>query len=220
MNCFLQRIKLRAYQIKWGDDNSFKIFRCFRVAPIPRLILHNRLALTIFWRCEQYTIDSMVYLIGTRSIDGTFAWKRGFLSNSELKQMAFTTSRRRNSCIFTKTEPYYGGNARIRKTYCSMVVIYFLSSICKKKHLFISWNRAEKKAKVEKKVFEEVTLLSTKKYFVVSCHFYSTIAGFGFLIMWRIMQISEDGIHLGLQPRCITSSSICLIFLIILSFIQ
>ena len=42
---------------------SFEIFRCFWLAPFPWLILHNQLALTIFGRCKQYTIDSMVYLI-------------------------------------------------------------------------------------------------------------------------------------------------------------
>ena len=40
--------------------------------------------------------------------------------------------------------------------------------------------------------------------------------------MWRIMQITEDVIHLGLQPRArwITSSSICIILHLLLSLIQ
>ena len=57
-----------------------------------------------------------------------------------------------------------GRNARIRKAYCSMDVIYFFRSICKKKLVFISWNCAEKLAKVLKKVYEEVSLLRTWKY--------------------------------------------------------
>ena len=45
-------------------DYSFKIFRRHWLAPILRLIRHNRRALTIFGRGEQYTIDSTVHLIG------------------------------------------------------------------------------------------------------------------------------------------------------------
>ena len=33
----------------------------------PRLIPHNKPALTIFGRCEQYTIYSIVYLIGNQA---------------------------------------------------------------------------------------------------------------------------------------------------------
>jgi len=39
---------------------KFKIFRCLWLAPIPWLILHNQLALTIFERCKQCTMDLMV----------------------------------------------------------------------------------------------------------------------------------------------------------------
>ena len=46
-----------------------QIFRSFWLAPILRLILHNQLTLTIFGRCGQYTIDSMVYLI-----ENEYAW--------------------------------------------------------------------------------------------------------------------------------------------------
>ena len=61
---------------------SFKIFRRFWLAPISRLILHNHLALTIFGRFEQYTIDSMVFLIGNeaaRATDHPQASKRPFI---------------------------------------------------------------------------------------------------------------------------------------------
>ena len=45
------------------------------------------------------------------------------------------------------------------------------------------------------------------------------IIEFGFCTMWKSMQISEDVIHLGLQPRWITSSLICIILHILLSLI-
>lgn len=55
---------------------SFKIFRLFWLARIPRLILHNQPALTTFEKCKQCIINSMVYCI--------LVWKHGWLGNSEL----------------------------------------------------------------------------------------------------------------------------------------
>ena len=46
------------------------------------------------------------------------------------------------------------------------------------------------------------------------------IVEFGFHTMLRIMQISEDVIHLDLQPRWITPFSICIILHILLSLDQ
>ena len=46
---------------------SLKIFRRSWLVPIPRLILHNQLVLTICGRSQQYTIDTMVYLIGNEA---------------------------------------------------------------------------------------------------------------------------------------------------------
>ena len=46
------------------------------------------------------------------------------------------------------------------------------------------------------------------------------IIEFVFHRMQRIIQLSEDVIHLGLQPRWITPSSICIILHILLSLIQ
>ena len=43
---------------------------------------------------------------------------------------------------------------------------------------------------------------------------------FGFRRIWRILQISEGVIHLGLRPLWITSSLICRILRILLSLIQ
>ena len=47
-----------------------------------------------------------------------------------------------------------------------------------------------------------------------------TIIEFGFRIIWRIMEISEGVIHLGLRPRRITPSSISIILHKILSLIH
>ena len=57
--------------------HSFKVFRRFRLAPIPRLNVQNHLALTIFGRCEQYAIHSMVYLLGKEVDRCILTWKRG-----------------------------------------------------------------------------------------------------------------------------------------------
>ena len=46
------------------------------------------------------------------------------------------------------------------------------------------------------------------------------IIEFGFRRIWRILQISEGVIHLGLRPLWITPSLICRILLILLSLIQ
>ena len=46
------------------------------------------------------------------------------------------------------------------------------------------------------------------------------IIAFGFRRIWRILQISEGVIHLGLRPLWITPSLICRIFHILLSIIQ
>ena len=40
------------------------------------VIRYNQLALTILKRCERYTIDSMVYLIGNEADGAIFDWKR------------------------------------------------------------------------------------------------------------------------------------------------
>ena len=72
--------------------------------------------------------------------------KRGCLGKTELK-MVFTAIQRQNSWtskLYQTYEFLLKLNAGIRKTYCTMDFIYFLRSICKIKHLFISWIRAEK----------------------------------------------------------------------------
>ena len=72
------------------------------------------------------------------------------------------------------------------------------------KHLFVSWNRAEKKANVLKKIYEEV---KNNK----------TIIEFSFHMTWRIMQILEA---VNSPAWLITFSLICIILHIILNLIQ
>ena len=59
----------------------------------------------------------------------------------------------------------------------------------------LSWNNAEKQAKVLKKVFEKVSLFITNLEIFWMTN--KTIIEFGFRKMKRIMQILEDVIHLG-----------------------
>ena len=101
-----------------GNYYSFKIFHRFWLAKIPWLILHNQLALTKFGRCEQQTIDSMVYWLENVLIDGVLIWKRGSMGNipsiqlvsrsgvpvvihewARSRKMTFTAFRRRNGCF-------------------------------------------------------------------------------------------------------------------------
>ena len=44
-----------------------------------------------------------------------------------------------------------------------MDVIYLLRNICKEIDLFITWNRAEKQFKVLNEVYEEVSLLQSRR---------------------------------------------------------
>ena len=61
---------------------------------------------------------------------------------------------------------WYWSNARIHKTSCSMDFIYFLRSIYKIKHLFTSWNHAEKyRPNIFWKPSLDVSIFKTKKYF-------------------------------------------------------
>ena len=88
----------------------------------------------------------------------------------------------------------------IHKTSCSMDFIYFLRNIYKIKHLFTSWNHAEKyRPNIFWKRSLDVSIFKTKKYFewIIINNF---IIEFSCPKMWRIMQIiSEDVIHLGHQ---------------------
>ena len=83
--------------------SSFKIVLCFWLALICWLILHNQLALTKFGRCEQQTVDAMVYCPKVQSqpcFQVAAQWPSCF-GMDELKQKtkAFTANRRRNSQI-------------------------------------------------------------------------------------------------------------------------
>ena len=160
-----------------------KIFRILWLAPIPRSIRHNQPALTKFGTCKQYTIDS----IETRLIDGIFDWKRSLLGNrpSIKKQTPFTAIRRRNiaKCL-TKTE--------------WMLSTFWGVSATKN---FVSFLKLSQKIGQS---FQESlrgdTLVENFKIFWINN---KTIIEFGFRVMWRIMQISEDVILHPSQPHSI-----------------
>ena len=94
-----------------------------------------------------------------------------------------------------------GRDARISKTYGSMDVIYFLG-ICKKKGLFISWNRFVESLR-------GVKLLRTYKIFWTNN---KTVIEFGFRMMWIIIIRPPRP-----SPRWIIVSSICIILHILLN---
>ena len=105
------------------DCYSSKIFRIFWLAPIPRLIFRNLLALTKFGRGEQYTIVAMVYVIENEAV---WVYPKTKSLNFWLKMNGINV-----------------------KTYAKHIVRWIIStfwglSARKKKHLFISWNRVEK----------------------------------------------------------------------------
>ena len=76
---------------------SFKISRCFWLDPVPRQILYNQLALTIFGRCDQYKINSMVYLLGNEvgrwyiCLETGLLGKQWWLFEDEIHVAEFTT---------------------------------------------------------------------------------------------------------------------------------
>ena len=84
------------------DHYSFKTFPRFWLAPFPWLILHNQRALTIrtFIRpgkSEQFTNDSMVYLIGIEAswaIDQRPKW-RLLVSEDEIDEFLTKTERKK-----------------------------------------------------------------------------------------------------------------------------
>ena len=89
-----------------------------------------------------------------------------------------------------------------------MEVIYFLDVSARKNIRLHPTNRAEKYATI----LRWRKLVKNGEIFRMNN---KTIIEFGFRMMWRIMQISEDAIHLGLQLRWITSFSSCIILHIV-----
>ena len=102
----------------WSKTQIF--FNYWMKFMIPRIIkVITKLALSISEKCQQYAIDSKVYLIGN-VVDAWHNWLETLgtrllreetivktpsgLFTSELKQMAFTAIRKRNSWFLTKSE--------------------------------------------------------------------------------------------------------------------
>ena len=101
------------YQINYSFYQKHGFFKLLdEIYDIPNNQGHNLLAFSISEKCQQYAIDSKVYLIGnvidpwhnrletlgTRLLrEETIVKTPSGLFTSELKQMAFTAIRRRNS---------------------------------------------------------------------------------------------------------------------------
>ena len=138
-----------------NDKNyfSFKIFHRFWLAKIPWLILHNQLALTKFGRCEQQTIDSMVYWLENVLIDGVLIWKRGNMGNipsiqlvsrsgvpvvihewAKSRKMTFTAFRRRNGCFsdynWTEGKQEYAKHIGRRWVLSTFLGVYARNNLC------------------------------------------------------------------------------------------
>ena len=96
---------------------SFKIFCCFLLAPIHRLILHNQPALTNFGRWEQYTIDAMIYVF-RNEVDRWYIWLETRLHGKKtIDQPRFQAGPA--SCLFTSELGMFG-----------MGAIYYSVTIC------------------------------------------------------------------------------------------
>ena len=118
-------------------------------------------------------------------------------------------------CLFTselKKKPSQcltklnGRKARIHRN-CSMDVIYFSTEeiSARQKNLFISWNCAKESQSSEESQ-RGGKLVRNLKIFWLNNEIYIYIA-FGFRMMWRIMQISEDFIRWGWRPSIASFAS-------------
>ena len=158
----------------------------------------------------------------TRLIDGILDWKRGRMGNRPLINLV---SRRSWLAVYSQWTKKWRSRpsedevaefqAKTAQNKCknkqniSLDGSYLLfRCIRKEKHLFTSSNRAEKYATI----LRWRKLVKNGEIFRMNN---KTIIEFGFRMMWRIMQISEDAIHLGLQLRWITSFSSCIILHIV-----
>ena len=154
---------------------SFKIFRRFWLAPIPRLILHNQLALTIFSKWTK-TNDLHGYIQRRKSY---------FLTKSERKKYKNTFNISFDE-IYLLFEEYLQGETSVLKP-CREIGQRF-----------------------EKSLQGGSLVQNLETFWMIN----KTIVNLAFVGCEELlMQISENVIHLGLQPRWITSSSICGIIL-------
>ena len=120
------------------------------------------------------------------------------MQNKKLASLLFIyewTKKKRFQCL-TKLN---GRKARIHRN-CSIDVIYFLTEEISagQKPMFISWNCAKKSQSSEESQ-RGGKLVRNLKIFWLNNEIYIYIT-FGFCMMWRIMQISEDFIHWGWRP--------------------
>ena len=162
---------------------SFKIFRRFWLAPIPRLILHNQLALTIFSKWTK-----------TNGLHGYIQRRKShFLTKSERKKYKNTFNISFDE-IYLLFEEYLQGETSVWKP-CREIGQRF-----------------------EKTLQGGSLVQNLETFWMIN----KTIVNLAFVGCEELlMQISENVIHLGLQPRWITSSSICGIILHnLLSLIQ
>ena len=162
---------------------SFKIFRRFWLAPIPRLILHNQLALTIFSKWTK-----------TNGLHGYIQRQKShFLTKSERKKYKNTFNISFDE-IYLLFEEYLQGETSVWKP-CREIGQRF-----------------------EKTLQGGSLVQNLETFWMIN----KTIVNLVFVGCEELlMQISENVIHLGLQPRWITSSSICGIILHnLLSLIQ
>ena len=162
---------------------SFKIFRRFWLAPIPRLILHNQLALTIFSKWTK-----------TNGLHGYIQRRKSyFLTKSERKKYKNTFNISFDE-IYLLFEEYLPGETSVLKP-CREIGQRF------------------------GKTLQGGSLVQNLETFWM---INKTIVNLAFVGCEELlMQTSENVIHLGLQPRWITSSSICGIILHnLLSLIQ
>ena len=121
----------------------------------------------------------------------------GVMQNKKLASLLFiyewTKKKKRSQCL-TKLNVR---KARIHRN-CSIDVIYFLTEEISagQKPMFISWNCAKKSQSSEESQ-RGGKLVRNLKIFWMNNEIY---IAFGFRMMRRIMQISEDFIHWGWRP--------------------
>ena len=138
--------------------------------------------------------------------DGIFDWKRGCLGKRGLKRWRLELFEDEIADLLNWMEEIQECAVHIAR----WILSSSLGSICKKKQLFTSWNRAGNRPKFWKKSARTKHIKNWQIFWTNNnCR-----------TMWRILQISENVIHLGFQPRLITSSSICIILHILLNLIQ
>ena len=132
---------------------------------------------------------------GNRGVDRCY-WGGGVMQNKMLASLLFIyewTKKKRSQCL-TKLN---GRKARIRRN-CPIDVISFLTEEISagQKPMFISWNCAKKSHSSEESQ-RGGKLVRNLKIFWMNDEIY---IAFGFRMMRRIMQISEDFIHWGWRP--------------------